>query len=132
MGRTVSASFRRYASQVGGLRDESKESAVSTIKKLEAGSMLSVAALVLILVGVGFPEVSESDRGNDAWSERLTQYSEHQEEARAARAARAWSERLSGLAAINFRRLAADEQETVGMSDRAIRAWADRLTGQAE
>lgn len=104
-----------------------------TIKKLEAGATLAVAALVLILVAAGFPEISESDRANDAWSERLTKQAEHlQEEARAARAANAWSQRLSGLAAINSRGLGAFEQGAVGMSDRAIVAWADRLTGLAE
>ena len=104
-----------------------------TIKKLGAGSTLAVAALVLILVAAGFPEISESDRANDAWSGRLTKQAEHlQEEARAARAANAWSQRLSGLAAVNFRGLAEFEQGAVGMSDRAIVAWEDRLTGLAE
>ena len=104
-----------------------------TIKKFDAVSVLSVAALVLILVSLGVPRISDSDRGNDAWSERLTKHAEHlQEEARAARAASAWSERLRGLAAINFGMLDGAEQGSIGMSDRAIRAWTDRLTGLAE
>jgi hypothetical protein len=104
-----------------------------TIKKLEAGSMLAVSALVLVLVAAGFPRVSQSDRANDAWSERLTKQAEQlQEEARAARAASAWSQRLNALAAINSPREGSSEQAAVGMSDRAIVAWADRLTSLAE
>ena len=106
---------------------------MSTIKKLEAWPTLAVAALVLILVAAGFPAISASDRTNDAWSERLTNQAEHlQEEARATRAASAWSQRLSGLAAINFGGVAESEQRAIGMSHRAIGAWADRLTGLAE
>ena len=104
-----------------------------TIKKLEPRTTLAVGALMLILVAAGFPGVAESDRGNDAWSERLTKQAQSlQEEARAARAAHAWSQRLSGLAAINFRELGAFRQGAVGMSERAIVAWSDRLTGLAE
>lgn len=103
------------------------------MKQLQARSTLAMAALVTILVAAAFPGVFESDRANDAWSERLTKQAEHlQDEAQAARAASAWSQRLNGLAAINFRGLAESEQEAVGMSDRAIAAWADRLTGLAE
>lgn len=92
-----------------------------------------MAALVTILVAAAVPGIFESDRANDAWSERLTKQAEHlQDEARAARAANAWSQRLSGLAAINFRGPAEFEQGAVEMSERAIAAWTDRLTGLAE
>ena len=105
---------------------------MSTIKKLGATSMLSVTALVLILIAVGFPRISESNRATDAWTERLTEQAEHlQQEARAARAANAWSQRLTGLAATNLGGLET-EQGAIGMSERAIQAWADRLTGLAE
>ena len=103
---------------------------MSTTKKVEAGSMLAVAAFVLILVAVGFFRISGPDRGNDAWSGRLTQQAQYlQERALAARAAAAWSERLTGLAAIEGK---APAPSATGMSDRAIAAWADRLTGLAE
>jgi hypothetical protein len=96
-----------------------------TMKKLPGSPMFAVAALVMILVAAAFPGTSQSDRSNGAWSERLTKQAEHlQEEARVARAASAWSLRLSGLAEF--------EQGAVGMSDQAIAAWSDRLTGLAE
>ena len=102
---------------------------MSTTHKVEAGSMLAVAAFVLILVAVGFFRISGSDRGNDAWSERLTQQAQYlQDKALAARAADAWSQRLTGLAAIEGK---APAPAAAGMSDRAIDAWADRLTGLA-
>jgi hypothetical protein len=69
--------------------------------------------------------------GNAAWSERMTQQAQYlQDRAAAARAADAWSTRLTGLAAIEGKAPAAPA--AVGMSDRAIAAWADRLTGLAE
>jgi hypothetical protein len=108
---------------------------MSTTKKVEAGSMLAVAAFVLILVALGFGRVSGpnqvSGAGNAAWSERMTQQAQYlQDRAAAARAADAWSTRLTGLAAIEGKAPAAPA--AVGMSDRAIAAWADRLTGLAE
>jgi hypothetical protein len=106
---------------------------MSTTKKLEAGSMLAVAGLVLILIAVGFFRSSASDRANDAWAARLTEQADQlQEEALVARAANAWSQRLSGLAEINFPGIDTFERGAVGMSDRAIDAYADRLTGLAE
>lgn len=107
---------------------------MSTSKKVEAGSMLAVAALVLILIAVGFFRISGPDQANDAgnaaWSERLTQQAEYlQERALAARAAAAWSDRLTGLAKLEGK---APAPAVVGMSDRAIAAWADRLNGLAE
>jgi hypothetical protein len=103
---------------------------MSTTKKVEAGSMLAVAAFVLILVAVGFFRISGSDRGNDAWSERLTQQAQSlQDKALVARAADAWSQRLTGLAVIEGK---APAPAVVGMSDRAIAAWADRMNGLAE
>jgi hypothetical protein len=109
---------------------------MSTTKKVEAGSMLAVAALVLILVAIGFVRAPGPNQvnsaGDAAWSERLTQQAEQlQGEARAARAADALSQRLSGLAAINFPGINEFERGAVGMSERAINAWADRLTGLA-
>lgn len=102
---------------------------MSTTKKVEAGSMLAVAALVLILIAVGAFRISASDSTNDA-SERLTQQAEQvREEARAARAADAWSQRLNGLAATEGK---APAPAAAGMSDRAIDALADRLTGLAD
>jgi hypothetical protein len=106
---------------------------MSTTKKVEAGSMLAVAAFVLILVAVGFFRISGPDRGNDAWSERLSQQAQYlQDKALAARAADAWSQRLTGLAGIDFPGLAELEPKAAGMSDRANAAWADRLNGLAE
>ena len=103
------------------------------IMMLQARSTFAMAALVTILVAAAVPGMFESDRANDAWSERLTKQAEHlQDEARAARAANAWSQRLNGLAAISFLGLAELEQGPVGISDRAIAAWTDRLTGLAE
>ena len=122
----------RPAGQVGRRRNERKERTVF-IMMLQARSTFAMAALVTILVAAAVPGMFESDRANDAWSERLTKQAEHlQDEARAARAANAWSQRLNGLAAISFLGLAEFEQGAVGMSDRAIAAWTDRLTGLAE
>ena len=96
-----------------------------TLMKLKGRSTVVVAALVMILVAAALPGATMSDRANDAWSERLTSQAEHvQNGARAARAASARSQRLSGLAEL--------ERGAPGMSDRAIAAWADRLTGIAE
>jgi Flp pilus assembly protein TadB len=101
-----------------------------TNHKREAGSLLVVAALVLILVAVGFGRGSGNERANAAWSERMTQQAEYlQERALAARAADAWSARLTGLAELEGK---VPEQKAAGMSDRAIAAWSARLTGLAE
>ena len=107
---------------------------MSTTKKVEAGSMLGVAALVLIVIAIGFGRVSGpsqvSGAGNAAWSERMTQQAQYlQERAHAARAADAWSTRLTGLAELEGR---APAPAAPGMSARAIKAWSDRLTGLAE
>jgi hypothetical protein len=107
---------------------------MSTTKKVEAGSMLAVAALVLILVATGFVRGARPGQpnllGNAAWSERLTQQAEYlQERALATRAAAAWADRLTGLAKLEGK---APAPAAVGMSDRAIDAWGDRLTGLAE
>ena len=107
---------------------------MSTTKKIEAGSMLVVAALVLLLVAIGFSKVSGSnhanDAGNAAWSDRMTQQAQYlQERALNARAADAWSRRLSGLASAEGK---APAPGNAAMSDRAIKAWSDRLTGLAE
>jgi hypothetical protein len=103
---------------------------MSTTKKVEAGSLLVVAALVLILVAIGFGRGTGNERANAAWSERLTQQAEYlQERALAARAADAWADRLTGLAKLEGK---APAPAVVGMSDRAIAAWADRLNGLAE
>ena len=101
-----------------------------TNHKREAGSLLVVAALVLILVAAGFGRGTGNERANAAWSERMTQQAQYlQEQALAARAAAAWSDRLTGLAKLEGK---APAPAAVGMSDRAIDAWADRLTGLAE
>jgi hypothetical protein len=107
---------------------------MSTTKKVEAGSMLAVAALVLILVAIGFGRPAGPNQANGAgdaaWSERLTQQAQYlQDKALAARAADAWSQRLTGLAVIEGK---APAPAAVGMSDRAIAAWADRLNALAE
>ena len=107
---------------------------MSTTKKVEAGSMLGVAAFVLIVVAIGFGRVSGpnqlSGAGNAAWSERMTQQAQYlQERAAAARAADAWSTRLTGLAELDGQ---APAPAASGMSARAIKAWSDRLTGLAE
>jgi hypothetical protein len=107
---------------------------MSTTKKVEAGSMLAVAALVLILIAAGVGRAGGpnqvSGAGNAAWSERMTQHAQYlQERAAGAHAADAWSARLTGLAELEGK---APAPATVGMSDRAINAWADRLTGLAE
>jgi hypothetical protein len=107
---------------------------MSTTKKVEAGSMLAVAAAVLIFVAIGFGKVSAPNQansaGNAAWSERMTQHAQYlQNRALAARAADAWSARLTGLAEVEGK---APSPATVGMSQRAIKAWSDRLTGLAE
>lgn len=95
-----------------------------TIKRLHGRFTVAVAVVVMILVAAALPGASVSDRGNDAWSNRLTGQAQVRDEARAARAASAWSQRLSGLAE--------RQHGAAGMSDRAIAAWADRLTGLAE
>jgi len=107
---------------------------MSTTKKVEAGSMLGVAALVLIVIAIGFGRVSGpnqvSGAGNAAWSERMTQQAQYlQDRAAAARAADAWSTRLTGLAELDGK---APAPAAPGMSARAIKAWSDRLTGLAE
>ena len=106
---------------------------MSTTKKVEAGSMLGVAALVLITIAIGFGRVSGpnqvSGAGNAAWSERMTQQAQYlQDRAAAARAADAWSTRLTGIAELEGKAPA----PAAGMSARAIKAWSDRLTGLAE
>jgi hypothetical protein len=106
---------------------------MSTTKKVEAGSILAVATLVLILIAAGFFRISGSDRGNDAWSDRLTQQAQQlQEEALAARAADASAKRLAGLAEINFPGLDELAPKSVGMSAQAIDAWTDRMNGLAD
>ena len=107
---------------------------MSTTKKVEAGSMLGVAAFVLIVIAIGFGRVSGPNQlcgaGNAAWSERMTQQAQYlQERAAAARAADAWSTRLTGLAELDGK---APAPAAPGMSARAIKAWSDRLTGLAE
>jgi hypothetical protein len=107
---------------------------MSTTKKLEAGSMLALAALVLILIAAGFGRVSApgqvSGGANAAWSARMTQQAQYlQDRAHAARAADAWSTRLTGLAVVEGK---APAPTAPGMSARAIKAWSDRLTGLAE
>ncbi len=107
---------------------------MSTTKKVEAGSMLGVAALVLIVIAIGFGRVSGpnqvSGAGNAAWSERMTQQAQYlQDRAAAARAADAWSTRLTGIAELEGK---APPPAAPGMSARAIKAWSDRLTGLAE
>ena len=107
---------------------------MSTTKKVEAGSMLGVAALVLIVIAIGFGRVSGpnqvSGAGNAAWSQRMTQQAQYlQDRAAAARAADAWSTRLTGLAELEGK---APAPAAPGMSARAIKAWSDRLTGLAE
>lgn len=107
---------------------------MSTTKKVEAGSMLAVAALVLIVIAIGFGRVPGPNQanaaGDAAWSERLTQQAEYlQERAAAARAADAWSTRLTGLAELEGK---APAPAAPGMSARTINAWADRLNGLAE
>jgi len=107
---------------------------MSTTKKVETGSMLGVAALVLIVIAIGFGRVSGpnqvSGAGNAAWSERMTQQVQYlQGRAAAAHAADAWSTRLTGLAELEGK---APVPAGPGMSTRAIKAWSDRLTGLAE
>jgi hypothetical protein len=107
---------------------------MSTTKKVEAGSMLAVAALVLILIAAGFGRLGgpsqANEAGNAAWSERMTQQAQYlQERAAASRAADAWSARLTGLAELEGK---APAPAAPGMSARAIKAWSDRLTGLAE
>ncbi len=101
-----------------------------TTHKREAGSLLVVAALVLILIAAGFGRASGPDRANDAWSQRLSQQAQQlQDQARAERARDAWTSRLTGLAELEGK---VPEQKAAGMSDRAIAAWSARLTGLAE
>jgi hypothetical protein len=107
---------------------------MSTTKKVEAGSMLGVAALVLILIAIGFGRVSGPNQvggaGNAAWSGRLTQQAEYlQAQARAGRAADAWAQRMTAIAKAEGKAPAPASPIT---SDRANKAWADRLTGLAE
>jgi type II secretory pathway pseudopilin PulG len=101
-----------------------------TTHKREAGSLLVVAALMLILIAAGFGRTSgPSARANDAYSQRMTQQAQQlQEEARAERARDAWTSRLTGLALLEGKA----PGTAAGMSDRAIAAWADRLQGLAE
>ena len=103
---------------------------MSTTKKVEAGSMLAVAALVLILIAAGFGRTSVSPRANAAWSQRMTQQAEQfQEQAQIKRAQDAWSTRLTGLAK---REGKLPSEPTAAQLDRANAAWAARLTGLAE
>lgn len=107
---------------------------MSTTKKAEAGSMLAVAALVLILIAAGVGRIGgpsqANQAGNAAWSERMTEHAQYlQEQAAAARAADAWSTRLTGLAELEGM---SPEHGAPGMSARAIAAWSERLNGLAE
>lgn len=102
---------------------------MSTTHKVEAGSLMAVATLVLILGAAGLGRHSGAGRANDAWSQRLTQQAQQlQEQALAERAADAWSRRLTGLAQLEGK---APEQRATGMSDRAIATWSVRLNGLA-
>lgn len=107
---------------------------MSTTKKVEAGSLLVVAALVLILIAAGFGRIGgasqANEAGNAAWSERMTQHAQYlQERALAARAADAWSQRMTEIAKAEGK---APAPASPVMSDRANQAWADRLNGLAE
>lgn len=99
---------------------------MSTTKKVEAGSMLAVAALVLIVIAIGFGPAARPSQATplDApWSDPLTQYQQ------AARGADAYADRMTGLAELEGK---APAPAAAGMSARAIKAWSDRLTGLAE
>lgn len=99
---------------------------MSTTKKVEAGSMLAVAALVLIVIAISFGRAAGPSQATPAdapWSDPLTQ---HQ---RATRAVGAWTDRLTGLAKSEGK---APAPAVVTVSDRANKAAADRLNGLAE
>ena len=99
---------------------------MSTIKKVEAGSMLAVAALVLIVIAIGFGRVTGPGQATaiDApWSDPLTQ---HQQ---AVRGADAWTDRLTEMAKAEGK---APAPKSPVVNERANKAAADRLNGLAE
>jgi hypothetical protein len=107
---------------------------MSTTKKVEAGSMLAVAALVLILIAAGFGRIGGPSRaneaGNAALSQRMTQQAQYLlGRAAAARAADAWSQRMTEIAKAEGK---APAPAFLVISDRANKAWADRLNDLAE
>lgn len=107
---------------------------MSTTKKVGASSMLIVAAVVLILIAAGVGRAGGSGQANAAanaaWSQRMTQQANYlQERAAVARAADAWSIRLTGLAKLEGK---APAPAAPGTSARAVKASSDRLTGLAE
>jgi hypothetical protein len=93
------------------------------------------ASVGVVAAGVLPGQPGATERGLNAWGERLTQQAAayRQERSNAAYAARlramaqervnhAYADRLNGLA---------DAQGLRGMSDRAAQAWTDRLNGLA-
>lgn len=100
---------------------------MSTTKKVEAGSMLAVAALVLIVIAISFGRVAGPGQATDPrdikWSDPLTQ---HQQ---AVRGTDAWSDRLTGLAKAEGK---APAPKSPVINERANKAAADRLNGLAD
>ena len=89
-----------------------------------------------IVAGILPTEPQASERGMQAWSDRLTQQAEAYRQNRIneawtlrltgivrQRADDAWTDRLTGIA---------DELGARGMSERATQAWTDRLNGLAD
>lgn len=94
------------------------------------------ASLGVVAAGVLPSQPGTTERGMNAWGQRLTHQAEayRQERSNAAYAARlrlmaqervheAYADRLNGLA---------DAHGLRGMSDRVAQAWIDRLNGLAE
>ena len=98
---------------------------------------LVLAAILGASVGVvAAGQPGETERGRNAWGQRLTDLAEAYRQQRSdfayaarlrlmaqARVDEAYADRLNGLA---------DAQRLRGLSDHAVQAWTDRLNGLAD
>ena len=100
---------------------------MSTTHKLQG---LAVVLFILVMAtAFVIPNVG-NERGDKAWSARLSRQAAYeQEQAQAQRARDAYAARLTGLAQLEGK---APDYGAAGMSARAMQAWTDRLTGLAE
>lgn len=92
---------------------------------------LAVVVLILVAATTAFalPDAG-NQRGNDAWSDRLSgQAAQEQEELRIERAREAYAARMQGQTT-SFETFIAKKE--AARLERANKAWSDRLTGLAE
>jgi hypothetical protein len=92
---------------------------------------VAIAALVLVAAtAFAIPNSGPSERGNKAWSDRLSgQAVQEQAQAQVRRANAAYAARLAGQVQ-SFEKLI--KQAEAARLERANMAWSDRLTGMAE